>query len=290
MRTTPRYTVLYLGALICLLGWLGWRYGAVRSPMPNPEDGGVTNGSYTSAYFGLSFPLPVGWTDAEAGPGPSQSGYYVLSTLIPGGEQTGTILIAAQDTFFAAEPFGDAAAMVDHFGRAMSEIEGMTIDKGPSVETIAGRPFSRVDYSGVGLYRAMYATDIRCHVISFNLTTRDPDKLPRLAQNLNNLSIAAGRDDGASIPACIKDYAVAENLIRKVEPAIFGSRFMPIPVRIVIGTDGGVKHVHVIHSSAELRQSVEAALGQWQFKPYQIEGRAVELETGLVIQSPPAGR
>jgi hypothetical protein len=166
----------------------------------------------------------------------------------------------------------------------------MTIDKGPSVETIAGRLFSRVDYSGVGLYRAMYATDIRCHVMSFNLTTRDPDMLPKLAQNLDHLSIAAGRDDGASIPACIKNYAVAENLIRKVEPAIVGARFMPIPVRIIIGADGGVKHVHVIHASAELRQGVEAALGQWQFKPYQVEGRAVELETGLVIQSPPAAR
>jgi hypothetical protein len=286
MRTAPRYTVLYLGALICLVGWLGWGYGAARSPMPNPEDGGVANGSYTSAYFGLSFPLPAGWTEAEAGPGPSQSGYYVLSTLIPRGEQTGTILIAAQDMFFAAEPLRDAAAMADHFGRAISEIEGMTIGHGPSVQRIAGRLFSRVDYSGVGLYRAMYATDIRCHVLSFNLTTRDPDMLASLAQNLDSLSIAAGRDDGALSPACIKDYAVAENLIRKVEPAIVGPRFMPIPVRIIIGIDGGVKHVHVIHASAELRQGVEAALGQWQFKPYQIEGRAVELETGLVIASP----
>ncbi|HEY6258738.1 MAG TPA: hypothetical protein VIY51_23395 [Xanthobacteraceae bacterium] len=172
----------------------------------------------------------------------------------------------------------------------MSEIEGMTIDHGPSVERIAGRLFSRVDYNGVGLYRAMYATDIRCHVMSFNLTTRDSDMLASLAQNLNNASIAAGTDDGSSSPACIKDYAVAENLIRKVEPAIVGPKFMPIPVRIIIGTDGGVKHVHVIHASAELRQVVEAALGQWQFKPYQIKGRAVEMETGLVIQSPPAGR
>lgn len=280
---TPGYTVLGLGVLLCLVvGYTGWQYGAVRSTAPNPEDGSVAGGIYTSAYFGLSYPLPPGWIEGKAGPPPSWSGYYVLSMLTPGGEQNGAIVIAAQDMFFASEPVGDAATMAERFGRAMSKIDGMTIDHGPSTEEIAGRRFGRVDYSGVGLYRAMYATDIRCHIVSFNLTARDPDTLARLAQHLNNLSAATG---GASAPACLKDYTAPENLTRRVQPAAAGPKSRSVPVRITIGTDGSVKHVHVIQAaSPEQRQSIEAALLKWQFKPYRVDGRPVELETGLLMQ------
>ncbi|MBV9724953.1 MAG: hypothetical protein JO299_07240, partial [Gammaproteobacteria bacterium] len=184
--------MLCLGVLLCLVvGYMGWQYGAVRrSTAPNPEDGRVAGGIYTSAYFGLSYPLPPGWIEGNAGPAPSRSGYYVLSMLTPSGEQNGAIVIAAQDMFFASEPVGDAGTAAERFGGAMSAIDGMTIDHDPSTERIAGRRFGRVDYSGVGLYRAMYATDIRCHIVSFNLTARDPDTLARLAQQLNNLSAA----------------------------------------------------------------------------------------------------
>jgi outer membrane biosynthesis protein TonB len=63
--------------------------------------------------------------------------------------------------------------------------------------------------------------------------------------------------------------------------------FVPIPVRIIVGTAGRVKHVHVIHASAEQRRSIEEALRQWTFKPYQLNGRTVEIETGLVFRFTP---
>jgi hypothetical protein len=277
----PGYAVLCLGVLLCLVSYISWQYRPGSSAAPNPEDGRVVGGIYTSAYFGLSYPLPQGWSEAKAGPAPSWSGYYVLGMLTPSGEQNGSIVIAAQDMFFASEPVGDAATAAERFGRAMSEIDGMTIDHDPSTETIAGHRFGRVDYSGVGLYRAMYATEIRCHVVSFNLTARDPDTLARLAQHLNNLSAAAG---GASVPACLKDYAVTENVLRRVQPAAAGPKLPSVPVRIIIGADGSVKHLHVIRASPEQRRSIEAALLRWQFKPYRVDGRPVELETGLLMQ------
>jgi hypothetical protein len=57
-----------------------------------------------------------------------------------------------------------------------------------------------------------------------------------------------------------------------------------IPVRLIIGTDGAVKHVHVIHASAAQRKVIEEALRQWRFKPYTIDGRPVEVETGLAFR------
>jgi hypothetical protein len=284
VRRTPGYTVLYLGVLLCLVGYMGWEYGAVRSAVADPEDGRVAGGIYTSAYFGLAFPLPPGWIEGVAGPPPSRSGYYVLSSFAPSGEQNGAIVIAARDIFFATDPLDDAAAVAERFGRAMSQIDGMTIDHDPSTEMIAGRRFGRVDYSGVGLYRAMYATNLRCHIVSFNLTARDPDTLGRLARHMNNLSTAAIANGGASVPACLNDYAVAENLIRRVPPTPAGPKYVSVAARIIIGADGSVRHVHVINASAEQRQSVEAALSKWQFKPYLADGRPAELETGLLMQ------
>jgi hypothetical protein len=273
-----------------LVGWLAGRYGAVTLPfgavtpqISNPEDGKVTNGTYTNGYFGLSYPLPQGWTEGLAGPDPSHSGYYVLSTFTPKSELTGTILVTAQDMFFAARPHGDAASAVNDVRQAMSEIEGMTIDREPSEVRIADRRIQRLDFSGVGLYRAMFVAEIRCHLVSFNLTTPHPELMASLALSLNNnLSFAWGRD--ASVPTCVKNYAIGENLLSKVEPAIAGPIVTPIPVRLIIGTDGGVKHVHVIRATAGQRDSIEAALRQWKFRPYEIEGRTVEIETDLIFQ------
>jgi hypothetical protein len=37
----------------------------------------------------------------------------------------------------------------------------MTIDREPTEARLGGRLFHRVDFSGVGLYRAMFVTEIR---------------------------------------------------------------------------------------------------------------------------------
>ena len=277
--------LLCLGGLLCLVIALAWRFGAMPfffdpSSTPTPGDGRVASGVYTNPYFDLALPLPPGWTEGEAGPPPSQSGYYVLGTLVPKGEFTGTILIAAQDVFFASKSLADATAMTQDFRDGMAAVDGMTIDRDISEFTIAGRLLHRVDFSGVGLHRAMLAADIRCHVVSFHLTTSDPQQLDELAQSLNRLSFAGGKSARAA-PLCIKDYAVAENVLRRVEPALAGPAVGPVPVRVVIGTDGGVKHVHVIRASDEKRKAIEAALQQWRFRPHQVNGRAVEVETGL---------
>jgi Gram-negative bacterial TonB protein C-terminal len=287
---------LLLGLAMGFVGWIAWSYGSVVLPhgaaasaVPNPEDGAIINGRYANRYFDLSYPLPERWAAGLAGPEPSETGYYVLSSLVPAGEQDATILIAAQDMFFAANPDNDLAASARDFRAAMAAIDGMTIDHEPSETTIAGRPMQRVDFSGVGLYRGAYLAEIRCHHVSFNLTARSPERLAELAHSLDGLSHTATEDPAASAPACIKDYAVADNLLQRIEPVPTGPRFTSIPVRIVIDRDGNVKHIHVIHAAAEQRQSIEDALRQWKFKPPRVNGASVEVETGLLFQftSPP---
>jgi len=279
---------LYLGAAICLLGLLAWQFGAVislrgtKTFMSNPEDGKVAKGNYVSDYFGLTYRLPQGWTVGEAGPDPSQSGYYVLSTLIPKSERNANILIAAQDMFFGTR--GDFEDSAREFQQAVSNIDGMIIDRYLTEVKTADHLLYRVDYSGVGLFRTRLATEVRCHVVSLNVTTRDRKLLERLASSLDSLSFATIRDATSSPPRCVKDYAVGDNVLHKVDPVSVGPKFLPIPVRIIVGADGNVKHVHVIHATDDQRRSIEEALYQWTLKPYEVDGRPSPVETGLIFK------
>jgi hypothetical protein len=164
--------------------------------------------------------------------------------------------------FFAATPFVDAAAMAQEFSRAMSAIDGMTIDRPRKVQ-IAGRRFSRVDFSGVGLFRSTLTTEIRCHFMSFNLTAKNPELLADLALSLNRLRYAGEGDIGRVDPMCIRNYGDKEHLLTKVNPAAISPALIPIPIRIIIGPHGGVEHVHVVRATGAQRDAIENALGQW---------------------------
>jgi hypothetical protein len=275
-----------LGVFTCLMTGLAWHQSAAIEPMPRPDGGMVANEVYTNNYFHLSYPLPSGWTQGIAGPDPSHSGYYVLATFIPAGELSGTILIAAQDVFFAGVMLDDAAETTHELVRSLSRVDGMTIDRQPSEVRIGGRIFSRVDFSGVGLFRSTFFSYIRCHLVSFNLTANSPELRAALVLSLNNLGHGAA---GSSDPVCIRNRAGTENVLTKVDPAASGPTFTPIPVRVMIGANGAVKHVHVIRATPEQRDKIEHALGQWKFNPHEMDGRAAEIETGLLIEFTSAG-
>jgi hypothetical protein len=248
----------------------------------------VANGAYANKYFDLSYPLPSGWTQQMAGPGPSTYGYYVLASLVPAGEPTGAILIAAQDLFFAAAALDDTAAAAREFASSIAKVAGMTIDRPPAQVAIAGRTFSRVDFSGVGLFRSTFFTHSRCHLVSFNLTANSADRLAALALTLERIGGTRAGAIEAPDPPCLRDHAV-ENLLSKVDPPAIGPTYTPIPVRIVVGAEGAVKDVHVIRATAEQRRGIESALAQWRFKPRWLDGRATEIETGLLIEFRPGG-
>jgi hypothetical protein len=265
---------------------LAWRYGetllifAVTSATPNPQDGKVAGGVYSNTYFALSYPLPQSFVEGLGGPDPSASGYYVLGNFVPHTAPTGIILAAAQDMFFAG-PHRDVAAVTKEFRESISQLEGMSIDREPSEVMMGNRPAWRVDFSGVGLYRAHIVTEIRCHLVSITMTAQSPDERERVVQSLDRLTFATKR----AVPVCIRDYAAGDQLIRKVAPTDITPSPIPIPTRIIIGSDGAVRHVHVIRATDAQRKGIEQALRQWTFKPHTINGRAVEVETGLALRS-----
>ena len=272
-----------LAVLACLACALAIPRSDAVVPPANPEDGAVAKGRYTNEYFRIAYPLPADWSEDRDGPPPSYSGYYVLAAL-KGSERPGTMLVAAQDEFFVAQPPDDSAKMVERLRSTISETDGMTVDQEPVEVKISGQQFVRLDFSGVGLYRAVLVTESRCHFVSFNLTTADPDQRTRLAQSLNALSLTEPKDPTHSVPVCVKDYATPEHVVSRVEPIQAGPKFTSVPVRIIIGSDGRVSHIHVIRGSPEQKQNIAAALAEWQFSPPTVEGCPVEIETGLIFR------
>ena len=129
-------TWIYLGVAACLAGLGAVRYGAVPSSYDaaawqsaNPEDGKVIGGVFVSDYFNLSYRLSDELTEGLAGPPPSQSGYYVLGTWTPKRDFAETVLVVAQDMFFAPDPSDDVKNVVAEFRQVMSAVDGMTIDE-----------------------------------------------------------------------------------------------------------------------------------------------------------------
>jgi hypothetical protein len=257
----------------------------------DPESGSVVEDAYTNAYFGLTLPMPPGWTEGLAGPPPSGRGLYVLAS-IDGTQAFGaTMLIVAEDLFFTAKPFANAADVAADFRDAMAGIPDMSIDQRPASIMIGGQAFLRLDYNAGGLYRAWLATELRCHVVSFNITARDRATVDHVTDFLRAISLrppaetqpGSVSDAAPTTPVCIKDYVTAQTTVHRVDPVQTDLNGLTVPVRIIIGADGKVEHVHVISATAAQRQAIEQALPQWQFKPFEVMGHPTAVETGLTF-------
>lgn len=245
---------------------------------PVPEDGSVSHNAYRNAYFAFQYPLLADWVEDVKGPPPSTTGYYSLVALKPRDALTATLLIAAQDNFFAQRHLTSARDFLDQMRRQLVP----SLPSQPPVQvTIGGRSFARLDYAGAGLQHVVFATEIRCHTLIFSITSRSPERIALVVASLSSISFS--RDDSTG-PICIADYATADRMIRRVEPATVGPRFSTVPTRLIIGPDGKVEQVHPIGALPEQAKSIQNALSQWQFKPYLPEGKQVAVETGLILQ------
>jgi len=235
---------------------------------PVPEGGIFSDQVYRSNYFQLTYPFAVGWKQKFAGPPPSDRGYYVLSEVEPHDEHIGSVLIEAQDLFFTQTQTGAPLRADYHVERPLTRT------------TVAGRLFTRLDSVSpvTQLHRTVLTTEIRCHTVQFIFTSTDPKVIHQLVDGMRQLTIGAG-----AAPLCVKDYASGANVLNRVDPILTDHRFNSIPVRVVIDTSGRVKFIHFISSFPEQVRLITDALQQWRFKPYVSNGKAAEVETGIVF-------
>ena len=282
MKQIPRGVILVKGA---------WS-SASDSLTPLPEGGTVTSDAFTDEYFGITYPLPKGWTEKYKGPPPSDSGRYVLAQIQAANTSTGTveghILVTAQDMFFTPLPTKNALELTAYEKNNLRSDHKLEVS--PKQTNIAGWPFTFYAYQSpvAELHWYVLATEIRCHAVEFVLTSRDTKLLESLVADMNRMKLPAeaspsGGEGGGAFPVCIQDYATDEHLIARVDPILTEHRFTPVPVRIIIDKDGKVKHIHFLSAFPDQAAVITTALQQWKFKPYLKDGQPVEVETGIMF-------
>ncbi len=253
------------------------------SVTPLPEEGKVADGRYSNAYFSLSYPIPAGWTEQPAGPPPSEGGSYVLTQFAFWDREQqrvrAQVLVTAQDLFFSASSAPSARELMASLRRGV--VPQYEIERGAEEVTIAGRTFYRVAYGSplVGLHWRVLSTDARCHALTFTLTGGDKAALDAAERAMGGISLPKESD----APLCVKGYAHDDNIVEKTEPYLATRRFNTIPVRVTIDGEGRVKHVHVLSAFPDQSDAIIAALRAWRLKPYLVDGKPAEIETGLVF-------
>jgi hypothetical protein len=265
---------------------------AVDTHYPEPENGAVTNGVFHDEYFGLSYPLPMGWVEDLKGPEPSAAGDYSLAALKPQAGMSATIQISAQDNFFAANPADNATDFLERMKQHLDE--SLSAPDAVGTAVFGGQHFARLDYNGAGLYHSVFATEIRCHALLFTITSGGADAIAGVAGSLKNLTFSQNARPQSSSqsepanqwPLCLSDSEYADHVARRVAPAMVGPRYGSVPVRLLIGPDGKIEHIHEIAGVPEQLKSVTDALSRWEFKPYILDNQPVEVETGILFQFP----
>lgn len=252
--------------------------GDAASPAFVPESGAIREGVYVNRYFGMRYPVPSGWTEDLKGPEPSGSGYYSLISLKPESAMNATLLIAAQDEFFNALPLRTAFDFVTQMKQGLDA--SLTVTEAPKSVAVAGHPFARLEYTGADLIHSIYAIEIRCHIVIFSFTSRDPEAVKAFVASLSKASFIKS----PNWPVCIPEYATPLHILHRVNPPLVGPRFAGIPVRIIIDPQGKVAHVHAISGAPEQKKAAAAAVTQWTFKPYEKDGKAMSIETGLLFR------
>ncbi len=284
----PQVKKLPTGMILVRGAWSS----ASDSVTPVPEDGSLTNHVYTNPYFGLAYPLSPDWTEKYSGPPPSDSGYYVLAQIRPKdtSQQTlrATILISAQDLFFTLTPTRNVVELIHHTAENLPP--EYKIEKPPTEVRISGRSFIRFDYGSpvAQLHWRVLATQIRCHMVQFVFTSRDPALAEGLIAEMNHITLPPQTDlmsgtGGGEAPVCIKDYASGENVLKKVDPVFTERQFNPVPVRVIIDEEGKVKQIHFLSAFPDQAKAITDALSQWRVRPYLQDGRPGEVETGIMF-------
>ena len=268
---------------------------ASDSITPVPEEGNIVSQVFHNAYFGLTYPLPQDWIKNTKVP-LHPTAANVLLQLRPGdtfkGPARGSILITAQDLYFSPWPAVNALQLVNYEKNHLQA--GYKLELPPTQTRISGRPFLFYAYWSpiAQLHWYVLATEIRCHEVEMVVTSRDPKMLQGLVLDAVRMQVppetgpTAGTG-GGDVPVCIKDYATDEHLITRVDPVFTERTFNPVPVRIIIGKDGKVKHIHFLSAFPSQAKAITDALNSWKFRPYIQSQKPVEVETGIMFGHAP---
>jgi TonB family protein len=98
-----------------------------------------------------------------------------------------------------------------------------------------------------------------------------------------------------SEPVSLTEQAARALLVQTVDPVyppegLAQKLHGPVVLQAVIGRDGGVEDLKIVRGNFVLSRAAIAAVKQWKFQPYSINGRAAATQTVITIDfNPPQG-
>ncbi len=110
-----------------------------------------------------------------------------------------------------------------------------------------------------------------------------------------SLATAACAQDVSRKPVRVSGGVMSGSIIRRVQPQIppiardqhiSGAGVM----HVIIGKDGIVRFVDYISGPEALRDAYVNAVRQWRYRPFMVDGQAVEVDTTVAINMSFGGR
>ena len=272
------------------------------------ENGALANGVYSNECFGLSFPIPAGWevneTITPSGKARRRSNKdLVLLFLQQQGKQPGRIILSARD----ATGFASARDFVADAVKAQVNIptEHGELIRETSAIDYGSQHFFRADYkvaspNAVPLYFSYVYTVFRDHLIGETIAASSAAALDEAANSLQAITL---RNDQINlkcvmaptpVPVATSDRVrVASGvstglLIKKVAPdypeLARQSRVQgTVVLRAEIDKNGDIKDLALVSGHAMLAPAAIAAVKQWKYKPYLLNGQPVAIETEIIV-------
>jgi protein TonB len=132
-------------------------------------------------------------------------------------------------------------------------------------------------------------------------TTNNPDEVtpynPYVANNNLPGDLIRGNDHGSDVRPGAKRISVPSEaqLINRVEPiypkpAILAGVQGQVKLHAIIARDGRIISLNVMSGHPLLVRAAEDAVSQWRYRPYYLNGEAVEVETFITVNFRREGR
>ena len=287
-----------------------------------PDNGAVSNGTYTNEFLGFSYPVPDGWqviSDKATHLNLGGLDGFILLTVDPfaGKPSADQMVLSAVDA-------RSLKATTQHFVHLFASAPnarpgGWELLRDPFPVSIAGKEFFREDYkesfSGRIVYKAFVCTKLRGFFVGWTMAARSAAELDSSVNSLQRLSfqkedaspsskldemtgtvpesrttgsVAEGSDAVRPLRMRVSRGVAQSLLLKKVQPiypddARRAGLQGGVVLKALINTNGDVKDPTIVSGDSAFAPAALEAVKQWKYRPYLLNGQPVELVTEITI-------
>ena len=300
---------------VCLLAVVILAFGSAWAQQPNAgssdtlayENGSVANNVYTNECFGFSLAVPDGWhlnTQVVGADGKAKhaAGVLILLVLEPNKEGSSGKIVLTARAASASGPSQQEFVSQSVHTQVDADREHRQMVKEAYPVDYSGKGFYRADLkqarSGGGtLFVAYIYTKFRGNFIGETLMAGSPEELEQSANALQlitfredtpNSKCVMGPGDVAPSRVRVSEGVARSLLIKKVtadypELAKQARVQGQVVLQARIDKEGNVEDIKLVSGHPMLAPAAIAAVKQWKYKPYLLNGQAVAMETQIVV-------